>query len=87
MAQRPGDPDYEMEQSAERERLAREDDDADMAERLRPERWWEDHAVLVSVATHGVDFCEFTRPQSVVDFFEKPWHYGELYDDWAENGQ
>lgn len=83
MAQRPGDPDYAAERADDAERLAREDDDAELAERLRPPFWWADPDVLVSVATHAVDVCEFTRPQSVVDFFEKPWHYPELYDLWA----
>lgn len=87
MAERPGDPDYADERSDDAERLAREADDAELAERLRPPDWHADHDTLVGVASHAVYLMEFTRPGEVVDFFEKPWHYPELYDDWAENGQ
>lgn len=44
--------------------------------------WHEDHQTLVDVAKWATDEGIFTTAEAVVDFFEKPWRWPEVYDQW-----
>lgn len=54
---------------------------------LAARRWWEWHDRLVEVADWAVDNSTFTTPAEVVAFFEKPWKYEELHDEWYRETQ
>lgn len=44
--------------------------------------WWNDHTMLISVAEQAIDDGELVHASDVLDFFEKPWHYPELHENW-----
>jgi hypothetical protein len=47
------------------------------------DRWWDNHDTLVAVARYGIDGGDFDTATEVVDFFEKPWHWPEVYEAWG----
>ena len=49
--------------------------------------WWEDHGALVSTADWAVDVGELGSAQEVVYFFEKPWCFDDLYEQWRESAE
>lgn len=47
--------------------------------------WHTDHATLVSVATLAIDTGELSTASDVLAFFEKPWHFPELWHTYQES--
>lgn len=45
-----------------------------------PDRVWE-------VADWAVDCGTFATPREVLDFFEKPWKWEDLHDEWYRETQ
>lgn len=46
-----------------------------LTERAQFDDWYVNDDLLHLAARHGIDSGEFDTPQSVADFFEKPYHY------------
>ena len=45
--------------------------------------WYEDPDIVWEVANYAVDESLLLGVQEVLDYFEKPHHYGNLHDQYA----
>jgi len=45
--------------------------------------WYDNPDTVHSVATYGVDESKISGVDELLYFFEKPWKWQQLHDEWA----